>query len=617
MLIRNLHDIEAIEQTPLEERIHVKNTYEMILQGARGHEDKVALYFFLKGEDYANPVKVTYRQLVGRIHQTANMLRDFGFGPDDVATMLLPNVPQAHFAIWGTEAAGIINPINPLLEPKAIANIMNAAKAKVLFTLGPVPGTDIWQKVEAIRKEVPTLEAIFQVMGPGNEADGIYNYDETVGKYDPTKLESGRQIAPDDIAAYFHTGGTTGTPKLAKHTHFMEVYDSWAVTIVADASDQDVFMCGLPLFHVNAVIITGLAPFSAGASVVLLSASGYRDTGVIKNFFKIVEHYKGTFFSAVPTVYSALLQVPVEGDVSSLKYAICGAAPMPVETFKAFEAKTGIKILEGYGLTEGTCASSVNPKDGERRVGSIGLRFPYQPMKTVVLDENGKYVRDCKPNEQGVIVIKGPNVFPGYVQEEHNRGIWVQEGWFNTGDLGRMDEDGYFWITGRLKDLIIRGGHNIDPSSIEEPLYRHPAIALAAAVGKPDAYAGEVPVAYVTLKPGAEATPEEILAYARENIFERAAVPKEVYIIEEMPVTPVGKIFKPKLRWDATRRAYEEALAPVAGMVESLKVEVGPHPIHGTMAKILVSGAKDRDAVEKAIYDALKDYTVRYEIVWK
>ncbi len=617
MLIRNLQDIETMEQTPLKERIHVRNTYEMILRGGRGHEDKAALYFFLKGEDYANPVKVTYRQLVGRIHQTANMLRDFGFGPNDVASMLLPNVPQAHFAIWGTEAAGIISPINPLLEPKAIANIMNAAGAKVLFTLGPVPGTDIWQKVEAIRKEVPTLEAIFQVMGPGNEADGIYNYDETVEKYDPTKLESGRQIAPDEIAAYFHTGGTTGTPKLAKHTHFMEVHDSWAVTAVADASDQDVFMCGLPLFHVNAVIITGLAPFSVGASVVLLSASGYRDQGVIKNFFKIVEHYKGTFFSAVPTVYSALLRIPVEGDVSSLKYAICGAAPMPVETFKAFEAKTGIKILEGYGLTEGTCASSVNPKDGERRVGSIGLRFPYQPMKTVVLDENGKYVRDCKPNEQGVIVIKGPDVFPGYVQEEHNRGIWVQEGWFNTGDLGRMDEDGYFWITGRLKDLIIRGGHNIDPSTIEEPLYRHPAIALAAAVGKPDAYAGEVPVVYVTLRPGAEATPEGILEYARENIFERAAVPKEVYIIQEMPVTPVGKIFKPKLRWDSTRRAYEEALVSVAGMVDSLKVKVGPHPVHGTMAKIQVSGAGDREAVEKAIYDALKDYTIRYEIVWE
>ena len=617
MLIRNLQDIEAIEKTPIGKNITAKNTYEMILRGARGNETKTALTFFLTGKDYEKPTTITYQQLVGRIHQTANMLRDFGIGPNDVVTILLPNIPHAHFVIWGGEAAGIVNPINPMLDAPAIKNIMNAAKTKVLVALGPVPGTDIWQKVEAIRKDVPTLKTIIQVMGPGDEANGIYNYDAIIDKYNPMNLDSGRQIAPDDIAAYFHTGGTTGTPKLAKHTHFMEVHDAWAITIVADAMPTDVFMCGLPLFHVNGVIITGLAPFSKGATVLLPSAAGYRDTDFMMNFFKIVQKYKVTFFSAVPTVYSALLQIPMgDADVSSLKYAICGAAPMPVETFTSFEKKTGIKILEGYGLTEGTCASSVNPKDGERRVGSIGIRFPYQPMKTVILDENSNYVRDCKPDEQGIIVIKGANVFPGYVQEEHNEGIWVQEGWFNTGDIGRQDKEGYFWITGRAKDLIIRGGHNIDPAIIEEPIYRHSAVALAAAVGKPDAYAGEVPVLYVTLKKDTTATEDEIMAYARENIVERAAVPKQVFILPEIPVTPVGKIFKPALRWDAARRAFEEALAEIQKEGISFKVEVGPHPIHGTMAKILVSDG-DKNTVEKRIHDLLKDYTIRYEIVWE
>ncbi len=616
MLIRNLQDIEAIEKTPIEENIPVRNTYEMILRGAQGNENKTALTFFLTGKEYENPTQITYQQLVGRIHQTANMLADFGVGPNDVVTILLPNIPHTHFVLWGGEAAGIVNPINPMLEAEAIKNIMNAAKTKVLVALGPVSGTDIWQKVEAIRNDVPTLKTIIQVMGPGDEANGVYNYDAIIGKYNPMKLDSGRQIAPDDIAAYFHTGGTTGTPKLAKHTHFMEVHDAWAITVVADATPTDVFMCGLPLYHVNGVIITGLAPFSKGAMVLLPSASGYRDTEFMMRFFKIVEKYRVTFFSAVPTVYSALLQIPLgDADVSSLKYAICGAAPMPVETFTAFEKKTGIKILEGYGLTEGTCASSVNPKDGERRVGSIGIRFPYQPMKTVILDENGNYVRDCKPDEQGIIVIKGPNVFPGYVQEEHNQGIWVQDGWFNTGDIGREDKDGYFWITGRAKDLIIRGGHNIDPAMIEEPVYRHPAVALAAAVGKPDAYAGEVPVLYVSLKKGAKATEEEILAFAREAIVERAAVPKQVFIVETMPVTAVGKIFKPALRWDVARRTFEEALEAVKSAVQKLEVEVGPHPVHGTMAKISVSGG-EKEAVEKQIHDALKDFTIRYEIVW-
>ncbi len=616
MLIRNLQDIEAIEKTPIEENIPIRNTYEMILRGAQGNQNKTALTFFLTGKDYENPTNISYQQLVGRIHQTANMLADFGIGPNDVVTILLPNLPHTHFALWGGEAAGIVNPINPMLEAEAIKNIMNAAKTKVLIALGPVPETDIWQKVEAIRGDVPTLKTIIQVMGPGDEANGVYNYDAIIGKYNPMKLDSGRQIGPDDIAAYFHTGGTTGTPKLAKHTHFMEVHDAWAITVVADATPNDVFMCGLPLYHVNGVIITGLAPFSKGATVLLPSASGYRDTEFMMRFFKIVEKYRVTFFSAVPTVYSALLQIPLgDADVSSLKYAICGAAPMPVETFTAFEKKTGIKILEGYGLTEGTCASSVNPKDGERRVGSIGIRFPYQPMKTVILDENGNYVRDCKPDEQGIIVIKGPNVFPGYVQEEHNQGIWVQEGWFNTGDIGREDKDGYFWITGRAKDLIIRGGHNIDPAMIEEPVYRHPAVALAAAVGKPDAYAGEVPVLYVSLKKGAAATEEEILAYARENIVERAAVPKQVFILDTMPVTAVGKIFKPALRWDVARRTFEEALENVKSAVQELKVEVGPHSVHGTIAKISVSGG-EKEAVERQIHEALKEFTIRYEIIW-
>lgn len=170
--------------------------------------------------------------------------------------------------------------------------------------------------------------------------------------------------------------------------------------------------------------------------------------------------------------------------------------PLPGEVYKAFEQHTDVSILEGYGLTEATCASSTNPRYGERRVGSIGLRYPYQAMKAVLLDQHGGYVRDCQPNETGTLVVKGPNVFAGYVQEEQNVGLWVADGWLHTGDLGRQDEDGYFWLSGRTKDLIIRGGHNIDPAVIEEALYTHPAVALVAAVGKPDAYAGELPLAY-------------------------------------------------------------------------------------------------------------------------
>jgi len=432
---------------------------------------------------------------------------------------------------------------------------MNGAKTKVLVALGEYPGSEIWPKVEAIRGEVPTLKAVVRVMGASDEAEGIYGYDEVIDKYNADKLDSDRAIEPDEICSLYHTGGTTGTPKLAMRTHMNEMFSAMGCSLGLAMGHGTTMMCGLPLFHANAPLLTGLAPFSVGSSVVLLSPVGYRDPGVIQNFFKIAERYKVESFMVVPTVLSMLLDVPTEGiDLSRLKYAICGAAPLSVQVFRAFEERTGLKLLEGYGLTEATVASSGNPRDGERKVGSVGIRWPYQDMKTVILDENGEYVRDCEVDEIGVIVMRGPNVFKGYVEEAHNKGAWVQGDWLNTGDMGRMDSDEYFWLTGRKKELIIRGGHNIDPAVIEEALYKIDGVALAASVGRPDAHAGEVPVAYVTPKPGAELDPDEVLAYCRENIAERAAIPKQVTIVDPMPVTAIGKIFKPALRYDAIKK---------------------------------------------------------------
>jgi fatty-acyl-CoA synthase len=471
----------------------------------------------------------------------------------------------------------------------------------------------------SIRDEVRTLEHVIQVMGPGDEQAGIISYDQVIDQYDPAGLDSGRQIAPDDIAAMFHTGGTTGSPKLALQTHWNQVFLAWALTASAGVTVHDVLLCGLPLFHANGVFVTGLAPFSVGAQVVLLSPQGYRDQGVIRNFYKIVEHFGATTFSGVPTLYAALLQVPVgDADVSSLRFAICGAAPMPVELFRAYEDYTGLDIMEGYGLTEGTCVSSANPKDGESRIGSIGIRLIYQEMKTVVVDAEGKYVRDCAVGEIGVVAIKGPNVFEGYLEEEHNRDAWVAEGWLNTGDLGRVDEDGYFWLTGRTKELIIRSGHNIDPAAIEGPLYDHPAIELAAAVGKPDSYAGELPVAYVALKDEATATAEELLDHASAHIGERAAVPKEIYILDQMPVTAVGKIFKPELRWDAIRRVYTNELFALDELVAHVDVTVKEDKVHGTLVHITVRSAEgvSKEKVEERVKEILGQYTIAYKLEW-
>ncbi|MGH8081056.1 MAG: AMP-binding protein, partial [Lysobacter sp.] len=334
---------------------------------------------------------------------------------------------------------------------------------------------------------------------------------------------------------------------------------------------------------------TGLLPFSLGAHVILGTPQGYRGEGVVPRFWELVEHHRIHFFSGVPTLYAALMQVPIDGrDVSSLEYGLCGAAPMPVELIRGFQQRTGLKILEGYGLTETACVSSLNPPQGERRIGSIGLRLPGQRMKAVMLDEDGAYLRDCAVDEIGIIAISGPNVFAGYKLEAQNRSVWIDCGdslrWLNTGDLGRQDADGYFWLTGRRKDLIIRGGHNIDPASIEGPLHQHPAVAMAAAIGRPDAHAGEVPVAYVQLQAGASASEDELLAFAREQVTERAAVPRAIHIVDVLPLTPVGKIFKPALK----RREIADALAQALreGGVDTVGIEARDDSARGVVAEV-------------------------------
>jgi fatty-acyl-CoA synthase len=335
----------------------------------------------------------------------------------------------------------------------------------------------------------------------------------------------------------------------------------------------------------------------------------------MQNFYKIVEYYKAVTFSSVPTVLSVLLDIPKgDADISSLRYAICGAAPLSVELFKRFEAHSGMKILEGYGLTEGTCASSFNPYYGRQKIGSIGLRLPYMQMNIFIVDENGKFLREAETDEIGSVCLQGPNVFDGYLDEDHNRGIWPKEGWLNTGDLGRRDADGYFWLTGRTKELIIRGGHNIDPAAIEDPLYRLPGIQLAAAVGRPDPHAGEVPVAYVQLQDDADLTPDQILEYLNAQIGERAAVPKEISIIDEIPLTPVGKIFKPALRWQAIGKVYRKELEALDELVESVEVSVNEDKIHGSLAVITLKALPDISLAEirRKADDILARYTVKY-----
>lgn len=589
--VSGLKDLEQLERTPFEQLNLPASTYALLENAKQQFGERTALRFLLEGKADEKGFDYSYNDLFGKITQTANALNQLGINKNDTVAMLLPNLPQSHFTIWGAEAAGIFNPINPLLEVEHIASILNETQCSVLVTLAPMMGTELWEKAQAVKAEVPSLTHIIAVdlanflpvelrelVTAGRESylsDSVLDFDNFVSAQNCEKLDSGREILGSDIASYFHTGGTTGTPKLAPHTHANEVAATFQINTAGNMAVGDTVLVGLPLFHVNAVF-TGLSAWFGGGEVILATPQGYRTPAVMENFWALVENFDINIFSAVPTILSGLLAFPTDGhDLSSLKYAICGAAPLATELARQFEQKTGLVLLEGYGQTEGTCASTLSPRYGDRRIGAVGIRLPYMGVRIVEIDEKtGQAIRDCDTNESGCIAISGPNVFDGYKQAEQNAGQWVDDGWFNTGDLGRLDEDGYLWLTGRSKDLIIRGGHNIDPQMIEEVLFKHEAVADVAAVGRPDARVGELPVAYVQLKAGASISHDELMEFAKNNIHERAAIPKEIILIEAMPLTAVGKIFKPDLRNTITETVVREEISRLNAPMKDISVIV-------------------------------------------
>lgn len=627
--VGSLHDVRRIEQAQPEPLTGVSSTYDLLRQGVAKGPGRTAMSFFLRTEDFRQPFQWTHAEWFARITQAANMFHRLGIGRRDVIAFVLPNLPETHWTIWGGEAAGIVMAINPLLEPALIAELMNAARPRIVVTLAPTPGVDIWQKVAKAVESVPSVRTVLTVtpltylrspMAPLLRAATHLKTPRKVGAAVVTPFHQALKKAPTealqfpapqltDIASYFCTGGTTGLPKIAMRSHRTEVANALQLNAVfgqtVDPAEASLF-CGLPLFHVNAQIGTGLAAWAGGAHIVLGTPMGYRGPGLVPAFWDIASFYRITSFSGVPTLYSALLQYPPKGqDLSGLKYGVCGAAPMPMELFHRFQTETGIKIIEGYGLTEGGCVSSLNPPDGQTQLGSIGLRMPWQEMKIVILDDEGQWARDAATDEPGTVVIRGPNLFEGYLDAAHNKGLWVhrpsldgrREPWLNTGDLGRQDAQGYFWLTGRKKELIIRGGHNIDPKLIEEAMCRHPSVAMAAAVGRPDAHAGEVPVVYVQLRPGTTATEQELVAFAQQHVSERAAWPKQVSIMPALPTTAIGKIHKPALNLLELAGVVRQEAA--AHGVELALCEAEQDARHGMVVRWSAQG--DATALRKAL----------------
>lgn len=604
---------EMTAEIPWADRDVPGSVYSALAASARARPDRPAISFQIQADPNAKAVTLSWSDLHARTTQAANLFRSLGVGPGDVVAYLLPNANETVVALLGGMTAGIVSPINPLLDVEQIAGILHETGAKVLVTLKGFPKTDVAQKAAEAAAFAPSVKHILEVdllgylsppkswlvplIRPKVESRHharVSDFNAGLAKQPADRLTF--EEGGDRIAAYFHTGGTTGMPKVAQHRMSGMIYNGWlGKELLFD--ETDVLICPLPLFHVFACYPIMMSVLQSGSHVVFPTPAGYRGDGVFDNFWKLIERWGVTFLITVPTALSALMQRPVDGDVSTLKTAISGSAPLPLELYRRFEDKTGVQIAEGYGLTEATCLVSCNPFEGVKKVGSVGIPLPYTDVRILHCEEDGSITRECGTDEVGEVCIANPGVNEGstYTESGKNLGLYADRIYLRTGDLGRIDSDGYLWITGRKKDLIIRGGHNIDPAEIEDALMGHDDVAFVGAIGQPDIRAGELPCAYVELVEGGRATPSELLEFCQGRIHERAAIPKHVEVLDTLPKTAVGKVYKPDLRKRAIKRVFDAALAEAGFEAEVAEVE--DDRLRGLVAVIACRGPVDEDAV--------------------
>ena len=620
-------DLDAIEaECAWAERDIPPSLYAFLTATQRRHGGRPALSFQLVSDPRAPAETLSWAEFHARVTQAANLFRRLGVGEEDAVAYILPNCTEVAVAFLGGAVAGIASPINPLLDAEQIASILRETGAKVVVTLRAFPKTDIAQKVAEAVGQAPEVNTVLEV----DLARYLPRFKRLVVGLIRPRVRARREVEvldfnaaldgepsdalsfadgkEDRIAAYFHTGGTTGMPKVAQHRVSGMIYNGWIGHRLL-FRENDTVICPLPLFHVFAAYPVMMSMIASGAHVVMPTPAGYRGEGVVDNFWKLVERWRVSFVITVPTAIAALMQRKVDADVSSLQLAFSGSAPLPIELYTRFEQATGVTICEGYGLTEATCLVSINPPGGTKKIGSVGLPFPYTEVRILKCDAEGNVVSECGTDEIGEICVANPGVVDGatYTDSARNRGLYADGRYLRTGDLGRIDPDGYLFITGRAKDVIIRGGHNIDPAEIEQGLSGHPQVAFVGAIGQPDSFAGELPCAYVELVEGGTATPDELLDHARQHIHERAAVPKYVEILDELPKTAIGKVFKPDLRKRAIARVYDEALAAAGHSVRV--VEVVEDRKRGLVARL----ARDAETDEEAVAHLLGNFTCPWE----
>ncbi len=569
----------------------------LIRRGLAGDPERETLVYLRTALD-PSPVVTRAGEFLGLLEAARIWLRQNGVGPDDVVAILAPNVTATAVAYWAATSFAVAQPLNLLFSREAIAAQLRAVKAKMVFAPPPGAPGGLYEKVEALGALAPSLERIVVLPMDGRVAFG----EDTIVPAAPNAApETAR---PDALAALLPTGGTTGVPKIVPLTHRNIVASSVASMLALDVRPDDRVVISLPLFHVGGAFCTSLPAFGAGAAMILPTAAGFRNPDVVRNYWRILDAHRVTIGGLVPTGLAAAAEADAGGcDLSRLRLFATGASVCPPEIERRFlRVWPGDCVRQIYGMTEFAGAITQTPWDREQRPGSVGL--PNALVEVAVLAGE---TLTRGPSPTGEIVARGPQMFGGYF-DPRQAGATFHDGWIRSGDLGRIGDDGEVYVTGRAKDVIIRSGHNIDPATIEDVAMRFLGVGLAAAVGRPDAYAGETPMLFVARSPGAAIDANALADFVREGVIEPPARPRAIVMIDEMPVTPVGKIYKPRLREIAAEEAAREALA---GILPDVAFEVkARHADSG----LVVMACVPPSAVEAA-RGALGRFPVRFEIV--
>ncbi len=566
--IADRSDIAAIEARPYAEFMVHRNVGAALEDVAARYPARKALCF-LPSADPVEPARTwNYSEFIVDVRRAAHVFRGLAAPEAPRVALLLPALPQAYIALWGAEAAGVACPINHLLDAAHAAALIRASRANILVALGEHAQFDIVSRLAGLREACPQLRHVLSV-GTAPDALAFEALLASMG-CDAPEIGAGPDAEASRPAALFHTGGTTGSPRLWQHSHGNQLHAAWGTAQMLGLREHDVMLDGFPVFHVAGPLVYGLSTLLSGGCLVLPTALGMRNTGFVRRCWEFVERHGITLLASVPTFLSALLDADASGaDIRSVRALLTGGSPLPAELARRIEDKFGIPVRNILGMTECAGSISVEPLAGPRVTGSCGLPLPFTDVSVIGADGQE---HPCAPGMSGVLCVRGPGVGAGYVDANDAHGTARPGHRLVTGDIGHIDAEGRIHVTGRAKDLIIRSGHNIDPALIEEALLAHPDVRLAAAVGQPDEYAGELPVAYVLLEAEATCTADELLTFARLRIPERPAFPKRIDVLEALPMTAIGKVYKVALRLRAMERVVSERMAD-AGLAGRVSVE--------------------------------------------